>query len=107
ELEDVAEEIRREFNVEARVVAADLREENAAEDIWDELDVSGTDIGILCNNAGLGRRGKFWEIPLDDDIEMIRVNAEAGVRLTKRFLPDMLAAGRGRILNTASIAGFE
>jgi short-subunit dehydrogenase len=44
---------------------------------------------------------------LDDDISMIRLNVEAGVRLTKRFLPAMLLNKRGRILNTAYIAGFE
>jgi short-subunit dehydrogenase len=59
------------------------------------------------NNAGLGRRGHFWEISLEDDISMIRLNVEAGIRLTKRFLPAMLFSQRGRILNTASVAGFE
>lgn len=107
ELEEVASEIRSEFGVDAEVIAVDLASEEAADEIWDELSVMGTDIGILCNNAGLGRHGKFWEIPLEDDIEMLRVNIEAVVRLTKRFLPRMLASGRGRILNTASVAGFE
>lgn len=107
ELEEVASEIRREFGTEAEVIAADLTDEDAAEEIWDELSVMGLDIDILCNNAGLGRRGNFWEIPLEDDLEMIRLNIEAVVRLTKRFLPRMLQRRSGRILNTASVAGFE
>jgi short-subunit dehydrogenase len=107
ELERVAAEIRQEFRVNADVVSCDLAQEDAAEQIWDEISDAGLSVEILCNNAGLGRRGKFWEIPVTDDIEMLRVNAEAVVRLTKRFLPRMIAAGRGRILNTASVAGFE
>jgi uncharacterized protein len=107
ELERVATGIRHEFNANVEVIAADLSEESSADEIWDELSVMGTSVDILCNNAGLGRRGKFWEIPIEDDIQMLRVNAEAVVRMTKRFLPRMLSAGRGRILNTASVAGFE
>jgi len=107
ELEQVAADIQREFGVDAEIIAADLTDENAADEIWDELSVMGLDVDILCNNAGRGQRGNFWEIPLEDDLEMIRLNAEAVVRLTKRFLPRMLARRSGRILNTASVAGFE
>jgi uncharacterized protein len=38
---------------------------------------------------------------------MIRLNVEAVIHLTKLFLRPMLLRGRGRILNTASVAGFE
>ena len=37
----------------------------------------------------------------------MRLNVEAVLRMTSLFLPPMLQRGRGRILNTASIAGFE
>jgi len=37
---------------------------------------------------------------------MIRLNIESVVSLTRLFLPDMLARGHGRILNTASTAGY-
>src|SRR5687768_8574421 len=38
---------------------------------------------------------------------MIRLNIEAVLRMTKLFIPLTIERGRGRILNTASIAGFE
>ena len=38
---------------------------------------------------------------------MVRLNVEAVLRMTKLFLPPMLGRRCGRILNTASIAGFE
>jgi short-subunit dehydrogenase len=75
--------------------------------IFDEIAQSGAGIDILVNNAGLGQRGKFWENPADRDIAMIRLNVEAVVRLTRLFLPRMLERRSGRILNTASVAGFE
>ena len=59
------------------------------------------------NNAGLGQRGRFWGYPIERDLTMLRVNVEALLRLTKLFLPPMIKRDRGRIVNTASIAGFE
>ncbi len=107
ELEDLAARIRADFEVPAHAIAVDLREEDAVENIYAKLTEIGLLPGILVNNAGLGRRGRFWEIPLVEDISMIRLNIEAVIRLTKRTLPVLLERGHGRILNTASIAGFE
>jgi len=64
-------------------------------------------VEILVNNAGHGHRGKFQDISIEQDLSMVRLNIEAVLRLTKLFLPPMLARKRGRILNTASVAGFE
>ena len=44
---------------------------------------------------------------IEKDISMLRLNVEAVLRLTKLFLRPMLRRNRGRILNTASVAGFE
>jgi short-subunit dehydrogenase len=89
------------------VIAKDLEQPNAAQEIFDELQQRGVTVEILCNNAGHGQRGKFWEISLEKDLSMVRLNIEAVLRLTKLFLPPMLARKSGRILNTASVAGFE
>jgi short-subunit dehydrogenase len=79
----------------------------AAQEIFDHLQQENVTVEILVNNAGQGFRGKFWQIPIQQDVSMIRLNIEAVLRLTKLLLPPMLQRGRGRILNTASIAGFE
>lgn len=107
EIEAIADQLSSEFGVPVKAIAADLTDELSIDDILSELEDDGTDIEILCNNAGLGHRGKFWEVPLEDQIEIIRLNIEAVTRLTHAFLPRMIERGHGRILNTASIAGFE
>jgi short-subunit dehydrogenase len=43
------------------VIAKDLEEENAAQEIFDELRRNATDVHILVNNAGHGFRDKSWE----------------------------------------------
>ena len=106
ELESAAEEFRREHGVEVRVIAKDLEQENSAQEIFDELQAAGVEVDILVNNAGHGFHGKWWELSLEKDLSMIRLNIEAVMRMTKLFLPPMLQRARGRILNTASVAGF-
>jgi short-subunit dehydrogenase len=104
EIEETARQIEADFGVKAKALAVDLTslDYNATE----FADVAG-EVEILCNNAGLGVRGLFHEISLSDHLQMIRLNVDAVVRLTSFFLPTFIARGSGRILNTASIAGFQ
>jgi uncharacterized protein len=105
ELQAIALDIKATHNVEVRVIATDLREAGAETAIREGVGDSAVE--ILVNNAGHGKKGKAWEIPLEEDLSMVRLNVEAVLRLTKMFLPRMVERGRGRILNTASVAGFE
>jgi short-subunit dehydrogenase len=107
ELIHVADELKRTYGVTVHTIARDLEEAGATDDIAAELASQGLQVHILVNNAGLGFRGNFWEIPLENDLSMLRVNIGAMLRLTKLFVPDMLRRGSGRILNTASVASFE
>lgn len=107
ELRSVANRIQSDFGVLVTSIPADLTDPEAPDVLFDTIEDAGLSVQILVNNAGIGQRGKFWEIPLEKDLEMIRLNIEAVIRLTKLFLPPMLARGQGVILNTASVAGFE
>lgn len=107
ELNDLAQEIISQTSVHIHVIAKDLENPDSAREIFDEVQALGLTIEILVNNAGHGMRGQTWEIPLETDLSMIRLNIEAPLRLTKLFLPPMIARGHGTILNTASVAGFE
>ncbi len=84
-----------------------MNNRNAAQEIFDELQSAAVEVDILVNNAGHGFHGKWWELPIEKDLSILRVNIEAMLRLTKLFFPSMLRRNRGRILNTASVAGFE
>lgn len=82
----------------------DLAEPDAPEKIFRQLEADDLSVDILVNHAGLCQNGPFWEIPIERDLESIRLNIEALIRLTKLILPGMLAQGGGRILNTAPAA---
>ncbi len=120
DLEKAAVEIRKNFvaDKETRgnetknkqkiiIIAKDLGKEGAAKAVFNELRVKKVSVDFLINNAGLGLHGKFAETSLERELEMIRVNCEAVVALTKLFLPQMLERKRGRVLNVASTAAFQ
>ncbi|HZP67947.1 MAG TPA: SDR family oxidoreductase [Rudaea sp.] len=107
ELHRVAVDLQSEHKAPVRILACDLEQSNAAARVFDQLMQDEVRIDILVNNAGHGQKGRFWEIPIDRTLSILRLNVEAVLRLTALFLPPMLERGHGRILNTASVAGFE
>ena len=104
-LEALAEELRKTHRVTAGVIAADLTAPGAIARVVDETRRIGR-VDVLVNNAGFATFGPFAEKDLDDEIEEIRLNVEALTDLTKRLLPDLLAA-KGKILNLGSTASFQ
>jgi len=65
------------------------------------------EVDILVNNAGLMETGAFKDADTETLLGIVRLNVEALTALTSLFLKPMAARGRGRILNVASLAGFQ
>lgn len=107
ELEAIKGEIEREHGVKVEVIAQDLEKPGSAREVYVAVDQLGESVEILVNNAGHGMRGNSWEIPIEEDLSMVRLNIEAVLRMTKLFIQPMMERGHGMILNTASVAGFE
>lgn len=61
---------------------------------------------LVVNNAGFGQKGRFLDVPLQDELTMLRVHCEAVLRLTYAALPAMRERGRGGVINVASVAAF-
>jgi short-subunit dehydrogenase len=61
---------------------------------------------LVVNNAGFGQKGRFLDVPIEDELAMLRVHCEAVLRLTHAALPAMRDRGRGGVINVASVAAF-
>ena len=102
ELEDFSEELIDKYGINCEVIIADLTTEKGVDGI-----IKNTkNIDILVNNAGFGILGDHAEMPLDRQLQMIDLNIHALTRLTHEFSNQMIAKGRGRIMNVASIAAY-
>lgn len=64
-------------------------------------------VAILVNNAGQAESAPFGKTSLDLWQRMLAVNLTGSFLCTQQALPDMLAAGWGRIVNIASTAGLK
>ena len=105
-LQSLAVELRQARKAEVIVLPADLALPETPERIFKELEGRGVAVDVLVNNAGFGHWGRFSELPLQRQLEILQVNVTALVQLTGLFLPGMIQRRRGGILNVASVAGF-
>jgi short-subunit dehydrogenase len=105
-LEAVAADITARHRVAAHVLPADLTAPGAVRTLVDEVARRGLTVDWLVNNAGFGTFGKFHELPVARELEEIRLNVEALVELTGRFVPGMVARRRGVVMNVSSVGGF-
>lgn len=103
----LAEELRAAHAVDVGVHACDLCDPAERERLEVELARDGRFVEVLVNNAGFGSRGDFVSNAPGRMLEMVRINVEAVVDLTARFLPGMVRRGRGAIVNVASTAAFQ
>ncbi len=62
-------------------------------------------LDVLVNNAGRGAVGSLEQLSLDDLRTQIEVNYLGVARLTKLVLPEMRAAGGGRVVTVTSVGG--
>jgi short-subunit dehydrogenase len=102
ELAGIARELTHKFGAEVLFVAQNLLKPQAAAQLYSAIQSKRLRIGTLVNNAGVGHKGAFIHQSLQQQLEMIHLNIESLVAMTRLFLPDMIARGEGRILNVAS-----
>jgi short-subunit dehydrogenase len=102
----VAGECAQRFKAATCVVPADLSQPESVDRLIEELRAQPREVEVLANNAGFGIHGEFAATALDREIELLNVQLAAALKLTKEVLPAMIARGRGRILNVASVYSF-
>jgi NAD(P)-dependent dehydrogenase (short-subunit alcohol dehydrogenase family) len=84
------------------VVAVDLSTPTGPADL---VRAAGDRVDILVNNVGLAtaRLGGFLDVTDEQWLASLNLNLMAAVRTTRAALPLMIAAGRGSIVNVASV----
>ena len=106
-LRDLAAEIERDFGRSAEIVTADLARDDERERLAQQVKNFAKPVEVLVNNAGLGLYGAFDAIPWEKEKQMLDVDIDAVVHLSKLFTPAMVARGNGYVLNVASIGAYQ
>lgn len=86
---------------------ADVGDEGAVRDAFAQARAELGPIAILVNNAGVAESAPFKRMDLEMWERIVRTNLTGTFLCTREAIGDMFAAGWGRIVNVASIAGLH
>lgn len=102
------ESLRREIapaRVRAICIVADLRLPSERQRVVEQTERELGPIDILVNNAGVEFTAPYHDLAFQEIQDMLSVNLEAPMFLSRLVLPGMLERKRGHIVNISSLAG--
>ncbi|OKI03454.1 short-chain dehydrogenase [Streptomyces sp. CB02923] len=105
-LREQATELHDRHGVEVSVLTADLATEDGIAAVEERLGDRTHPVDLLVNNAGFGNKGEFLDVPMADELKMLKVHCEAVLRLTSEAVRGMRERRRGGVVNVASVAAF-
>ncbi|MCV2462484.1 SDR family oxidoreductase [Streptomyces sp. ICN988] len=105
-LREQATELHDRHGIEAEVLTADLSTDAGIDAVASRLSDRRGPVDLLINNAGFGNKGRFLDVPMADELTMLKVHCEAVLRLTSAAVEAMRERGRGGVVNVASVAAF-
>ncbi len=104
---DLGQKTANELGRGASFTPLDVRDRSSWREAYDRARETLGGLDILVNNAGISGGSALASIPEDEYINLVAIN-QTGVFLgMQTVLPDMIAAGKGSIVNVASVAGFR
>jgi len=106
-LEALAQQLKTDTQVKIQVEPVDLSRRGAAKKLASTLTKQSVEVDILVNCAGVLEHGSFVDLPGSSHQGIIDLNVSALTNMLTQFIPPMVARGKGRILNVASIAAFQ
>ncbi|MFI5620644.1 SDR family NAD(P)-dependent oxidoreductase [Streptomyces sp. NPDC051567] len=105
-LTEQATELHDRHGIEAEVLTADLSTDEGIAAVERRLGDRTHPVDLLVNNAGFGNKGRYLDVPMADELAMVKVHIEAVLRLTSAAAESMRARGRGGVINVSSVAAF-
>ncbi|OUJ75987.1 SDR family NAD(P)-dependent oxidoreductase [Hymenobacter crusticola] len=106
-LAQLATELSAAHKVQAQVLGTDLAEPGAAGRVAEWASSQASDLAVVINNAGYGLWGRFEELPLTDQQNMLQLNMLVPVELTHHLLPLLRQQPKAYVLNVASTAAYQ
>ena len=107
-LQDLQQKIRVKYpNIRIFYQQIDLADASSGKQILDYINSQKLPLTGVINNAGFGQRGRFSELPLPRQMDMLQVNINSLVCLTHLMVPLLAQHQNSFIINVASTAAFQ
>lgn len=101
-LEQAAQTLRAE-GISVQTLPFDVTDHNAARAAVDGFEAAGTAIDILINNAGIQHRAPLQDFPHEEFERLLTTNVTSVFNVGQAAARHMIARGRGKIINIASV----
>jgi short-subunit dehydrogenase len=105
-LENVSDELRRDYKVRSEVLVADLSDRAQTGKVAQRLADEARPVDLLVNNAGYGMKKGFLANDVETEEVMLDVLCTAVLVLSHAAARAMKARGRGGIINVSSVASY-
>jgi len=106
-LAGLSRELQAAHGVSVFSCPADLAQSESPQRIFDYCLRRHLAVRLLVNCAGTSRASDFSGLAFDDIERIMAVNIAAAARLTRLFIPGMVAEREGGIINIASLGGLQ
>jgi NAD(P)-dependent dehydrogenase (short-subunit alcohol dehydrogenase family) len=87
-------------------IVANVGSDESMEQVHERVAGEWGGLDVLVNNAGIATGGTLVETTDQEWQDVLQINLMGVVRGCRLFLPAMIAAGAGHVVNTASFAGL-
>ncbi len=105
-LEQLASELSTK-NVSVKTFVADLLEDDAPKKIFQFAKENSLNVNMLINNAGAALYGNFEDADFQKNLNVMKLNVDACVKMAYEFLKQTDASQRRYILNTVSLGAYQ
>jgi hypothetical protein len=102
-----AQQLTARYGVKVSTQVADLSTQEGIAVVTEKLRVIYPSIDMVMNCAGIAYGGALHANAINREVEVLRVNIEAPLRISHAFAADFAVKRRGTILNVASLAAFQ
>ncbi|MDQ3395806.1 MAG: SDR family oxidoreductase, partial [Bacteroidota bacterium] len=105
-LEQVKIYLQNKYTVDIKIFELNLTKHESIQNLYDWCDDQNLSIDKLINNAGIGDCSYFESTDINFYLDMIQLNAQAVLTMTKLFIPKLREHKQSYILNTGSFAAL-
>lgn len=104
-MQALGEELHAKYNIEFRVISADLRTDDFMKDII--AATADLDIGLLISNAGAGQPGAFLSAEQAELMDTVRLNVRSHLAMVHHFGKRLARRGRGGIVLVSAMGAGD
>lgn len=102
-----AQALRERYQVDVQALQQDLSAPGAVERIKTWSADYHRYLNVVVNNAGYGLNGRFEELTITDQLNVVDVNIKAQVAISHAFIPVLRSFPQSYLLNVGSTTAFQ